>query len=1023
MSRHGNGNGNGKRPKEFETLAADAVRSPERPDQRGESALDHAKDAQEEPIGAFHPLRRFWRELKDYRQLKQTPYGIRPALIIGLIIFFGAFDGAAFRITGPVIAREVEISIGDVIDIQVMVGIVAVFATIAVGYAADRTRRVPYVAAGTFLSGIFTMLTSRAHSFTTVAAPRIFNDTARAAGSVPDYSLLADYYPPDSRGRVFAMMGTFSRVGGVVSIFATGLLVASLGFRTTYVIIGVPLVLLGIVAWFGLREPVRGYMERRAMGADEAASQKEDEPMSLGESWRTTFGIRTIRRLVVSLSFGGVGDEIVGLFFPFFLFDVYNLDVLESSMVLLPAAIASLIGGIYGGGLIDRFTRQSPARVLTILAIYSTIAATGVLMYVARPPIYVLVVANAVFGFGGALLGPARNVVIANVIPPSIRTTGIQLTALSLLPGLIFASTVGGTVFATNGYNGVFLLAFPFLLLDGLIALTAGSFYDLDMRAAQAAAMADEDWRRAKESGRGKLLVCRDVDVSYGGVQVLFGVDFDVEEGEIIALLGTNGAGKSTLLRAIAGSQQATGGAVVFDGRDVTHMPPYEIAGRGVVLMPGGRGIFPELTVLENLELGNWMTEDPHDARQRMSEVFDIFPILKDRGDTEAGLLSGGEQQQLSLAQAFLTKPRLLLIDELSLGLSPAVVGNLLEIVREIHRRGVTIVIVEQSVNVALTIAEKAVFMEKGEVKFFGPTAELLSRPDVLRAVYLQGAGALTTQATRAKTRHGAETARAVLQVEGVVKRFGGINAVDDVSFDLREGEILGMIGPNGAGKTTLFDLLSGFNLPDSGRVLYEGADITRMSPEERARLGVVRRFQDAALFGSLTVYETLLVALDQKLEVRSTLMNAAALPGVRRAERRIATRADRLIELLDLGAYRDKFVKELSTGLRRVVDLACVLAAEPKVLLLDEPSSGIAQAEAENLGPLLRRTRFETGCSILIIEHDMPLIRSVADELLALDQGAVLMRGTPDEVLNDDRVIESYLGTTKAVIQRSGRT
>jgi branched-chain amino acid transport system ATP-binding protein len=141
----------------------------------------------------------------------------------------------------------------------------------------------------------------------------------------------------------------------------------------------------------------------------------------------------------------------------------------------------------------------------------------------------------------------------------------------------------------------------------------------------------------------------------------------------------------------------------------------------------------------------------------------------------------------------------------------------------------------------------------------------------------------------------------------------------------------------------------------------------------------------------------------------------------VRRAERRARAQADRLVELLGLGAYRDKFVKELSTGVRRVVDLAWVLAQEPKVLLLDEPSSGIAQSEAEGLGPLLKRVRFETGCSILLIEHDMPLISAVSDELIAFDMGRVVVRGTPEEVLNDQRVIESYLGGSEAAIQRSG--
>ncbi|MBV8690917.1 MAG: ATP-binding cassette domain-containing protein, partial [Actinobacteria bacterium] len=555
--------------------------------------------------------------------------------------------------------------------------------------------------------------------------------------------------------------------------------------------------------------------------------------------------------------------------------------------------------------------------------------------------------------------------------------------------------------------------------------------FGFDMRSAMAATAANEEWRRAKRSGKGKLLVCRDVDVEYDGVQVLFGVDFDVDEGQIIALLGTNGAGKSTLLRAIGGIQEASSGAVVFDGRDITHMPPHEIAHRGVITMPGGRGVFPELTVRENILLGTWMLQvdggGTEAAEERLQEVLGIFPALAQRADALAGDLSGGEQQQLSLAQAFLAKPKLLMIDELSLGLSPAVVGQLLEVVRRIHAQGVTIIIVEQSVNVALNLAQKAIFMEKGEVRFYGDTAELLRRPDILRAVYVKGTGAtLTDGATRgtAAQRRALEQssdARPVLQVQDIVKRYGGVNALDGVSLDLREGEVLGLIGPNGSGKTTLFDVISGFQPADGGAVVYEGVDISSLGAEERARRGLVRRFQDARLFPSLTVFETLLVSLEQRMEVRSAFLSALQMPQARRAERRVRLQAERLIELLDLGSYRDKFVKELSTGLRRIVDLACVLATEPKVLLLDEPSSGIAQAEAESLGPLLGRIRFETGCSILIIEHDMPLISAVADELIALEQGLVVVRGLPDVVLNDERVIEAYLGGSEKSIRRSG--
>jgi branched-chain amino acid transport system ATP-binding protein len=442
--------------------------------------------------------------------------------------------------------------------------------------------------------------------------------------------------------------------------------------------------------------------------------------------------------------------------------------------------------------------------------------------------------------------------------------------------------------------------------------------------------------------------------------------------------------------------------------------------------MPGGRGVFPGLSVRDNLLLGTWLADAEDDTtRDLVREVFEIFPVLRERAGEPAGNLSGGEQQMLSLAQAFLMRPKLLMIDELSLGLSPAVVGQLLDVVREIHRRGVTIIVVEQSVNVALAIAERAIFMEKGEVRFFGETKELLARPDILRAVYVKGTGALTSApasaASRARNAGDDAGESVLLQVQGIEKRFGGVTALDGVSLDLREAEVLGIIGPNGSGKTTLFDIISGFQRQDRGSIVYAGVDISQLGPDARAKQGLIRRFQDARLFPSLTVFETLLVALEQRLEVRSAVLGAIGAPQARRAERRLRLRAERLVELLGLEAYRDKFVKELSTGLRRIVDLACVLAAEPKVLLLDEPSSGIAQAEAEGLAPLLQRVRHETGCSILIIEHDMPLISAVSDELIALERGTYLTRGRPEDVLNDERVIESYLGGTEAAVRRSG--
>ncbi|HEV7865142.1 MAG TPA: ATP-binding cassette domain-containing protein [Acidimicrobiia bacterium] len=520
------------------------------------------------------------------------------------------------------------------------------------------------------------------------------------------------------------------------------------------------------------------------------------------------------------------------------------------------------------------------------------------------------------------------------------------------------------------------------------------------------------------------LVACRGVDVSYGPVQVLFGVDFDVFEGEIVALLGTNGAGKSTLLKAISGLIHPSTGKVTLDGRDITGAGAEAVTRAGVSLMPGGKGVFPTITVDEHLRLAAWtFRKDAARIEAARAEVLELFPILAERHAQPAGYLSGGEQQMLALAQAFMTRPRLLLVDELSLGLAPAVVGHLLDVLRTAHAAGTTIVIVEQSVNVALTLAQRAVFMEKGEVRFTGPTAELLERPDLLRSVFIRQGPKAPATAAAAPTRPPADDSPVLLSCRGIIKRFGGIHAVDEVDLDLRAGEILGLIGQNGAGKTTLFDCISGFLPIDAGTVELRGRDVTGWAPHERARAGLGRSFQEALLFPTLTTWETIAVAFERHLASKEMLAAALHLPASYESEIDLAGRVETLIELMGLGAFRDKLLGELSSGSRRIVELACILAQDPAVVLLDEPSAGVAQRETEALGPLLRRVQAHTGCSMLVIEHDMPLIAAVSDEVIALELGRVIARGTPGEVLSHPRVVESYLGTDAAAIARSGPT
>lgn len=581
----------------------------------------------------------------------------------------------------------------------------------------------------------------------------------------------------------------------------------------------------------------------------------------------------------------------------------------------------------------------------------------------------------------------------------------------------------------------------------------------------------------------GPALLASGVNVSYGRLQVLFDLDLQIADGEMVALLGTNGAGKSTILKAICGLVPHEG-RVILNGMDISRMGPERIVRAGIALMPGGRAIFPTLSVEDHLKLSTWtFSSDAERIRSDINEVHRIFPILAERSHQLAGDLSGGEQQQLALAMTLMLRPDVLLIDELSLGLAPIVVAALCDVVRELNGRGITVIVVEQSVNVALTLAERAVFLEKGRTRFEGPTADLLDRPDILRSVFIAGADAAidatgsdgttgtgtveiaggtsrvdgidgtdsaTEESARAMrmidlsslTRNGAPSTDAlhtsvatgesngtgdsrrvepVLSCRGVTKRFGGLNALSGVDLEVMPGEIVGLIGQNGAGKTTLMDCISGFHTIDDGKVDFRGVDVTRWEPFERSRGRLGRSFQDARLFPSLTVLETISVACEQAVECRSLIADATRQPASYLSESLVEKKATELIGLLGLTGYAHSPTSALSTGTRRIVELACLLAEDPVVMLLDEPSAGVAQKETEALGPLLRQISEHTGAAMLVIEHDMPLLSGLCDRLVALELGTVIASGIPADVLEHPAVISSYLGTDETAINRSG--
>jgi ABC-type branched-subunit amino acid transport system ATPase component len=226
----------------------------------------------------------------------------------------------------------------------------------------------------------------------------------------------------------------------------------------------------------------------------------------------------------------------------------------------------------------------------------------------------------------------------------------------------------------------------------------------------------------------------------YGPIQVLFGIDLEVGDSEIVALLGTNGAGKTTILRVISGVLTPSEGSVTLDGESLIGQRPSDIVQKGVVQRPGGRGVFPGMTVLENLEIGGFLYGKDNKKRNEMiDKVLEFFPQLKDRRRQVAGSMSGGQQQMLTLAKSFVMDPTVLLVDELSLGLAPKVVEQLLEIIRRFNEAGVAVILVDQHVDLALDAASRAYFIERGEIRFSGPSEELRGRDDLLRSVFLTG--------------------------------------------------------------------------------------------------------------------------------------------------------------------------------------------------------------------------------------------------------------------------------------------
>ena len=950
---------------------------------------------------------------------------------------------SAFNVLTPNVRDAFHLTNAGILLIVAIAGAAALAFTLPVAVLADRTNRVRIALIGAIVGAGFSIALGAAQT-AVVAAVMLAGVSMGQAVIFPTHnSLLADYYSVPARPRIYSAHRSGISLGVVVGVLLGAGLAAIWSWRPPFFFFPVPIAVVVIIG-LRLREPPRGRHEQLELSEQMLASERGEpvplgdapphapsaevspEPApSLGEAWRTVWKIGVLRRIFIALPFLAASiagfTSLASLQYQ----ETFHLDAVDRAYLIAPIQLFDLLGLAVGALIATRLAARDIGLVFRMLAVASLIAAGFAVLFALAPSVPIAFIGNAGIDASLAIVGPGVLASLSLAIPARVRSVGFSIGALFVLPGFLVLPIVGALGDAVGFRYGLLMLV-PIFTVGGLIVASAGGLIERDVRDVWTSMRTRTQMLVDRHAGRLPLLAVRELHVGYDGVEVLGDVAIEVGEGEIVALLGTNGAGKSTLLRAIGGVVEADHGAIVFDGRDITHLPPDEIARLGVALVPGGEGIFPNLRVEDNLRAAAWQgrRRGERDA-DMIDEALTAFPVLVTRRNERAGNLSGGQQQMLALAMATITRPKLFLIDELSLGLSPIVVEQLLGAIESMRQSGTAILLVEQSMNVAVAVADRVYVMETGVVRFSGTADELARHPEVLWSIYLQkasesigtrGAGTGDADATTP-----GRAARPEIEVRGLSIAFGGNAALDDVSLSARHREIVGIIGPNGAGKTTLFDVISGFLRPDTGRVELAGVDVTDRSASARARSGLGRSFQDSRLFSGLTVRDALAVSLERFTDVSDPFNAVLRLPLQVRTEAAVGRRVDELLEMFGLDRFADNLVSELSTGSRRLVDLAAVVAHQPTVVLLDEPSSGVAQREVEAMVGLLRNVRDQLDATLLVVEHDIAFVAALSDRLVAMDRGAVLVSGTPRDVLESPLVGEAFLGSDPLALSRSG--
>ena len=489
-------------------------------------------------------------------------------------------------------------------------------------------------------------------------------------------------------------------------------------------------------------ERVRRAVRTGSDASEAAAAPLDRVPLRFFEIVRRLLLIPTVKRLLCSCVVLGMMLSPLVTFLSFYLDQRWHQGPVGRSVfsVVTNGLLVPVL--IFGGRIIERLYRRDPALLIKIaglaLAAGIVVLCAGILA-----PVYVAMMLLVTVGLGGfALAISAAGMALNSIVPAHMRVHASAVSNIAIYGagGLLGQFFLAG-IYARSGPTvAIVSLSLPGILA-GVVLYSASRTINSDLDGLLDEVVEEEELHGFLASGRRlPMLSCHGIDFSYGSLQILFGVSFTVDDGEMVCLLGTNGAGKSTLLKVISGHLLPNRGGVRLRGADVTYVDAPRRMRMGVQYIAGGHGTFGQLTVVENLRaFGYSMGRDRRAVESGVDETFRAFPRLGERRNQRVSTMSGGENQMLALGRAFILKPELLIIDELSLGLAPKVVGELLETVRQINASGTSVVLVEQSVNIALSLVDHAYFMEKGQMRFDGAARELLHRDDLLRSVFLSG--------------------------------------------------------------------------------------------------------------------------------------------------------------------------------------------------------------------------------------------------------------------------------------------